>query len=177
MKKRIFIGIFISQELRTKILQLENNYRDLPVRWVKEENLHLTLIPPMQLDDNEVVKAVEKLQTFKNKVGPVEIRFNRISLGPNPRRPRLIWLGGEPNQKLIELKNKLTQILGLRAESRSFRPHLTITRFKPKDYANFPIKDLCEEIDWKETAESFSIIQSECLESGARYTVLEKIRL
>lgn len=177
MKKRVFIGIFISPKLKRKFLGFRNKYQDLPVRWIAEKNLHLTLIPPIELDDNEIVVMIEKLQTLKEKVGQIKIKFNRLSLGPNLRRPRLIWLGGEPNQKLIELKNKLIQILDLRAEGRPFQPHLTIARFKLGDYLNFPIKNLSEKINWLFTTESICVIESRCLPNGAEYTILETIQL
>lgn len=177
MEKRVFIGIFVSPELKRKILGFKNKYRDLPVRWMIEEKLHLTLIPPMQLNDNEIVEMIKKLQTLKGKMGQIEIKFSHVSLGPNPRRPRLIWLEGEPNQKLIELKNEITQILGLRAEGRPFRPHLTIARFKLRDYFDFSTKNLSEKIGWFFAAESIYIIESKRLPDGAEYTILDKITL
>jgi len=177
MKKRIFLAIDISDKLKKEILKFRQKFNDLPVRWVAKENLHLTLIPPLELNDKGIVEMIEKLQALKGKVGRIEINFNRISLGPNLRRPRLIWVGGKPNQKLIKLKNTITQILGLRRENRSFLPHLTLARFRPRDFYNFPQIRLKEKINWQEDAASFSIIQSECLEKGAIYTKMGEIEL
>lgn len=177
MEKRVFVGIFASLKLKRKVFALRRKFYHLPVRWIPDENLHLTLIPPLELDDKGIVEMIEKSQTLEGKIGQIKIKFNRLSFGPNPRRPRLIWIEGKSNQKLVELKNRITRILGLRAEGRLFKPHLTIARFKPKDYFNFPTKDLDEKISWSFLAESICVIQSECLEEGARYTNLSEIKL
>jgi 2'-5' RNA ligase len=187
MKKRIFVAINISDNLKNEIKKFRQKYNSLPVRWMPDENLHLTLMPPTEFVDNEMVKMIEKFQpeadrplAEKNpewKTGAIKISFNRVSFGPDLRRPRLIWVKCEENSKLESLKNRMTDILGLRRVGRPNSFHLTIARFKPRDYANFRIKDLCEEVDWTEIAKSFNIIQSECLPEGARYTKLAEIKL
>lgn len=172
MKKRVFIGIFASPELKRKIFDLKNKFKDLPVRWMRDENLHLTLLPPIYLDDKQIVEMLEKLKLLENKIGEFEIQFNRVSLGPTLRRPRLIWAEGEENQKLDGLKRQITQILDYHQDKRPFLPHLTLARFKPKN----PVI-INEKVDWQEVAISFSIIQSECLEKGAVYIPLATIDL
>lgn len=172
MKKRIFLGIRISDKLKNKIAEFRQKYKNLPVRWMREENFHLTIIAPMELDDNEMVEMIEKLKKIEDEFGPIEIEFDKICFGPNLRRPRLIWVESKPNQKLVKLKNKITQILGLRIESRLSRPHLTIARFKPRDLVK-----INKPISWQEEADSFAIVQSKCLENGAVYINLAEIKL
>lgn len=48
---RLFIGIKVSQQLRNKIQTYREKHRDLPVRWIKERNLHITLVPPGKEED------------------------------------------------------------------------------------------------------------------------------
>lgn len=177
MKKRIFIAINISDNLKEEIKKFRQKYNDLPVRWMPDENLHLTLMPPTEFDDNEMVKMIEKLKKIEGELGFIEVKFDQACLGPDLRRPRLIWVKCEENSKLESLKNRMTDILGLRRVGRPNSFHLTIARFKPRDYANFKIKNLCEEVDWTEIAKSFNIIQSECLSERARYTKLAEIKL
>lgn len=177
MKKRIFAAINISDNLKKEIAEFRQKFNNLPVRWMRDENLHLTLIPPQGLSDNEIVDWIERLKKIEGKFGPIEIEFEKICLGPNPRRPRLIWLEGEENPKLEELRNKMTQILGIREIKEKFKIHLTLARFRPRDFARFSIKNLSEKTDWADTAKSISVIQSECLRDGARYTNLAEIEL
>ena len=53
-------------------------------------------------------------------------------LGPNPGRPRVVWVGvDEPSGALVALKKGVTQALaplGFEAEKRAYTPHLTIGR-------------------------------------------------
>lgn len=172
MKKRIFLGINVSNELKAKIAKFREKYQDLPVRWMADENLHLTLIPPLELADNEIVEMIEKLEEIEGEFGRIEIEFNKVCFGPDLRRPRLIWAGGEENLKLESLKNRITEILGLRPQKRISKPHLTLARFKP-----MVLVKINKPISWQEKADSFSIVQSECLENGAVYTNLAEIKL
>lgn len=175
--KRIFVAINISDRLKKKVSIFRQKYNNLPVRWMPEENLHLTLIPPMELSDNEMVEMIEKIKKVEGEFGPMTIKFNKVSFGPDLSRPRLIWAKSEKNLKLESLKNRITDILGLRNSGRADSFHLTLARFKPRDYANFKIKDLRQEVNWAEKAESIKFIQSECLAEGARYTNLAEIDL
>lgn len=172
MKKRVFIGIFASPRLKRKIFDFRHRFNDLPVRWIVEENLHLTLIPPLELSDNEIVEMIEKLEEITGEFESVEIEFDRVCFGPNLRRPRLIWAEGKENFKLKSLKNTITDILGRNIDKRPFRPHLTLARFRPGSSIM-----INQKIDWQETAKSFCVIQSECLASRARYTNLAEIKL
>jgi 2'-5' RNA ligase len=173
--KRIFVAINISDRLKKKISIFRQKYNNLPVRWIVDENLHLTLMPPIELNDNQIVVMIEKLKTLEAKIGIIKINFNLIALGPNPRKPRIIWAEGEKNQQLLVLKNKINEILSFNSDRRLFRPHLTLARFRPKDYFSFPFKNLSEKINWREDAISFSIIQSERMAKGAVYTILDTI--
>lgn len=177
MKKRIFIAINISAELKREILKFKETIK-LPVRWLIEENLHITLWPPIDLDDNQIVAMIEKLKELEGIFGPIKIEFKRVTFGPNPINPRLIWAEGIDNLKLTELKNKITHKLGYnQKDRRPFRPHLTLARFRPRDYQTFIQKRLDEEVNWSLTADSFAIIQSELKSGGAVYTILDTIQL
>lgn len=121
--KRIFVAINISDRLKKKVSIFHQKYNNLPVRWIPDENLHLTLMPPTELDDNEMVKMIEKLKKIEGELGFIEVKFDQVCLGPDLRRPRLIWAKCEENSKLESLKNRMTDILGLR---RGGRPILCI---------------------------------------------------
>ncbi|MCX6811451.1 MAG: RNA 2',3'-cyclic phosphodiesterase [Candidatus Berkelbacteria bacterium] len=178
MKKRIFIAINISDNLKKEIKKFRQKYNSLPVRWMPDENLHLTLMPPTEFDDNQIVAIIEKLKELEGVFGPIRIEFQRVTFGPNPIHPRLIWAEGADNPKLAELKNKITQKLGYnQKDKRPFRPHLTLARFRSQDYQIFLQKRLDKEVDWSLTADSFSIIQSELKSDGAVYTKLDEIDL
>lgn len=175
MNKRIFIALKISEKLQTIIMERERAWADLPVRWLKGKNLHVTVIPPWHVQD--VQPVIDFLKTLEGKTGPVEMTFEKIGPGPDPRNPRLIWTEGPTPPRLPKLKTGLEQLLKLRHEKRPFLLHLTLARFKPEDFKNFPDKKFRETVDWKDTANAFVLMESKLTPSGADYTVLAEFKL
>lgn len=172
MKKRVFVGIKINEPLQKEILGWTKKYEKLPVRWLEGKNLHLTLIPPWYADENEIDKIGRAIGEVVKGVGPIEAEFNEVSYGPDPRRPRLIWVEGKAPRELVELKEKLTRELGQREENRAFLLHLTIARFRPETFSSFPIKQLNEKVGWRDTISSIVLFESLLSREGAEYEVL-----
>src|SRR5690606_17974330 len=55
-----------------------------------------------------------------------------VDIFGEPARPRLLWAGVEPTAPVQHLRDKVEQALvrtGLPAETRKFKPHLTLARF------------------------------------------------
>ena len=175
MKKRIFVAIKISPELQEAILEWEKNYNRLPVRWVGGKNLHATLVPPWEEEDAERAKKV--LEALKSKVGRFEIEFNKVEYGPHGQEPRLIWAEGRPPKVLVDLKERLEQLLGHRSDFRPWLMHLTLARFQPRDFSRFPVKQLNEEVFWRQEVGSFVLMESRLLPGGSDYEVLGEVEL
>lgn len=173
MKKRVFVSICFSKKLKSKILSWQKR-QDLPVHWITEKNLHLTLVPPWYIENQE--KLIKKLKSLK-EVLPFYVDFNEIKFGPSPKKPRLIWAEGETPPELFTLRQKLYQKLKKIPEGRRFKTHFTIARFNPKQFSVFPIKKLSEKVHWKDKINYFYLMESRLKRTGADYQVLEKIKL
>ena len=101
---------------------------------------------------------------------------------PVGKPPRMIWVRGEENQGLSDLKNQLENALldvdsGLsRKEYKPFSPHITLAR------VNQTNKSLPEDFSWASVEEPFNfqvpvqsleIMESDLRSDGAEYAVLE----
>jgi len=103
------------------------------VRWVPSENIHLTLkflgdVSPANVELLEQMLSVEVShhRTF-------EMKFGGLGAFPNPKRPRVIWIGIQAPAGLEALQHGIeaaTATLGYPDEQRPFSPHLTIGRVK-----------------------------------------------
>lgn len=182
---RIFIAIPISEKLQQEILSWEEKYKKLlvvskvepPVRWLAGKNLHITLIPPWYADNNGIKNLKLKIKDSMTSLKPFKIQFEKVTYGPDPRRPRLIWTEGPTPKGLPELKAKLEKALDQKQEKRLFKLHLTIARFRPEDFKNFPVKKLDEEVDWRNEVNKIILMESHLARSGADYEVLSKFKL
>ncbi|MCL5004467.1 MAG: RNA 2',3'-cyclic phosphodiesterase [Patescibacteria group bacterium] len=172
---RIFIAIPISKKLQKEIEKYREFYSDLPARWLEGKNLHITLIPPWEEDNIDEVKDI--LKTIESKIGSFEMNFEKVSFGTNSYSPRLIWAIGKTPKQIIELKKLLENALNMPSERNDFLLHLTLARFRPEDFKNFPVKKIDDKINWREIVEEFIIMRSHLSRNGAEYEILERFRL
>lgn len=175
--KRIFVAVLISKELQGEIFAWEQNFKsnpNSPIRWVEPKNLHVTLVPPFG-DASGLRPIIDSLKTVKAE--SFNIRFESISFGPDRNRPRMIWATGQALQKIEDLRYKIYGALGREPEKRPFRLHATLARFKPEDFAGFPIKNFDEKTDWRQKVDSFVLMESHLSAQGADYEILEKFEL
>jgi 2'-5' RNA ligase len=184
-KKRIFIAISISKEIQKKATTLQKELKDLDIRWLHSHNLHITLIPPWNEDDFKKVKKILKTQ-ITTKFKSFTLNFKKIIFGPpsksSSRPPRMIWAIGPTPPELIRLKKQLEKTLLNekiihKTASRPFRLHLTLARFKPKDFKNFPIQTLNKDVTWKQKVTSFTLMQSHLSHTHAEYKILEEVKI
>jgi RNA 2',3'-cyclic 3'-phosphodiesterase len=174
--KRIFVGIKISGDLASEIAFWQKRYRKkLNVRWISRKNLHITLIPPWY--ENDIAAVFDKLDGVRPGFYPIKVSFQKVTFGPNPKVPRLIWVEGEASQKIYELKSGIEKLMGVSPEKRGFKLHLTLARFKEKDFGSFSLKKLDDKVLWKMNAGSFQVFESILSPLGAEYKVLREISL
>lgn len=171
MKHRIFVAVGIGEPLQKEIFSWAGQYQKLPVRWLSGKNLHITLVPPWYEEDVEKVKSVLRRV---HGTAHFEIVFTRVSFGPDPRRPRLIWAEGEVPPELAELKKNVEIALHIAPEKRPFRLHLTLARFREEDFPRFAVKKLDERVGWRDAVRSFVLMESHLSQAGADYEVLEE---
>ena len=168
---RVFVGLPAPANIVKQTVDWQIANESLPVRWIRPEDLHLTLLPPWETADVEAtIKQFQVLPAAKI----VRIDFNCLELGPNPREPRLIWLTG----RLIEspLDNYLKILadgLNQPLPARRFLPHLTVARFR---FLKQPLI-LSELIAWSAGFTRMVLYQSDLGPQGARYAVLAQKEL
>jgi len=132
---RAFIAVNLSPEILERIeqvsLDLQTRMKDVPVRWVPVENIHLTL----KFLGNVSTANLEILKDILGKVvsshSECDISVGGIGAFPKPHNPRVIWVGMEVPQELVTLQHNIeieTARLGYSREHRPFSPHLSFGR-------------------------------------------------
>lgn len=122
----------INRELDRHIRYLAGT--DAAVRWVKKENLHVTLKFLGEVQDDEVQDVHRALREVS--CPPLSLSVRGLGCFPpkGRRRPRVVWAGLEGDvDSLAALARDIGQRvapLGYPPEQRAFRAHLTIGRVK-----------------------------------------------
>lgn len=175
MKRRIFIGIKIGSDLGKEVRSWsEGHAKKINVRWTKDKNLHITLVPPWYEDAE---KVIEKLRDLEIKVKPFEISFESIEFGPDPKGPRLIWAKGKKPKEVDYLERYLAEMLKKKAQRKSDFIHLTLARFGKRDFSRFTVKKIEDKVNWKESIDSICLFESKLMCTGSEYKVLKKYKL
>jgi RNA 2',3'-cyclic 3'-phosphodiesterase len=182
---RLFVALEIPSAVREHFATLINQLRALESkssakkpRWVRPENLHVTLkfighIDPALLDPIRATLA--KLCSD----GPVDLRFRGLGFFPNAKRPRILWAGtaASPNMSSLarDIDTSLAK-LGIPAEERAFTPHLTLARCEPSAIsaamAGVVARESARDFGGLRTTQ-FHLIESKLKASGAEYTTLQ----
>jgi len=131
--KRLFIGIRIDggEALRTMIRKLSNDLISERIRWVKYGNQHITLAFLGDTDENRIDEIVLSLSKATSFFKRFSIGLRGIGVFRSIADPRIIWLGIIDAGDLIDLRNKLVDILtdnGLYNDRGRFMAHVTIGR-------------------------------------------------
>jgi 2'-5' RNA ligase len=177
---RAFIAIEMPNEVAK---ELEEAKRDLSqrlpsggVKWVKSENIHLTLRFLGNVAQQRLVDIYEGLDQVAAESGRFTLNLADLGCFPNPRRPRVIWIGlGCKTNQLGIVQNKVSQMLlpmGWEEEGRNFHPHLTLGRVKNANSvldARFPWGTAL--VNGHIDVSAVHLIESQLLPAGAEYTI------
>lgn len=145
-----FLGIFPDKETSKKVKDVVNeiesvfNGFEIPVRWVKPKNYHITILHfGQRLPFYKRFFFKYRLKNFKLK--NFKVKFNTVKLGISRRYKELIYLdllqGGDT---MRELFLELEQILKVSNEG-NFTPHLTLGRVS-KDLTNQEYSNICRDL-------------------------------
>lgn len=182
-KRRVFVAIKISERLQGEIAAWEDALLGEPpfshpsmaaIRWLRGKNLHITLVPPWYENDAEAASAALR-NAVAGRAAPFAASFHSVAFGPDPRRPRLIWASGEAPPALLELRSLAERAAGARPETRPFRLHLTLARFREEDFPRFGARTLAARVTWRDEVRSIVLMESHLSPEGADYEVLDEI--
>ena len=104
-----------------------------PVRWVRDDGLHLTLKFFGEVTSDRVEAIEEMVQFATAGMAPMELSLSGAGAFPSARRPRVLRLEISAGPDLELLQDRLErggEQIGFAPEGRPFRPHITLGRVK-----------------------------------------------
>ena len=135
-KIRSFLAIEIDSLIIKKIEEILESLCPSPgdVKWVKPENIHLTLKFFGNIEEADVERIGSQIETVVSKEKPFFLRVRGMGAFPNSHSPKVIWWGIKEDGKKLEsihrkVEEKLEKI-GFKSEKRPFSPHLTTGRVR-----------------------------------------------
>ena len=181
---RLFVALEIPAAVRDNLATLIDELRaeDAPsaknkTRWVRPENLHVTLKFIGQVDAGKLDVIRAALAEVRSPSG-VELRFCGLGFFPNDKRPRVFWAGIEASANLAPFAAEIDARMGtleIPRETREFSPHLTLARFDSHKGLDTLVRaaNNLKSYDFGSARQSeFYLYQSVLKRGGAEYTRL-----
>lgn len=182
-KIRAFIALPLPDQTKERLSRLigELKQKIQGARFVPPEQLHVTLHFFAALSPEETVAVREVARMVAARAQKFWLSFEGIGFFPNSLRPRVMWLGisegSEQCATLHEALGKALQARRIPCETRPFRPHLTLARFKTDCRVG---KVVSEYFDYKAdrfVVEAMVLFQSQLTPRGAIHTPIEVFSL
>ncbi len=205
--RRIFIAINLPKEIKEKLADLEKEIADMfpeeasgparigyaegvagggMIRWVKKDNLHLTLLFIGTVKDEEIPQISQIVRNAAQTQKSFSLRFEKVGYGPPGKMPpRLIWLDLEKEPGLLTLAEKLKTEMAEKGilrkiEKRGFSPHITLGRIRTWQWKRIEPEERPEiekEISLDFEVKSIEVMESQLKRTGSEYARLESIAL
>ncbi len=180
---RCFIAIEIPETIKKSVLDIIDSLRKsgADVKWVSDENIHITLQFLGETEESLIPDIKGALYKILATYSPFYIKIAKVGCFPSGRRPRVIWVGIEDSQSLINLYKDIASEMvkfGYQKEERGFTPHLTIGRVKSNRNMGELLKRL-EEFTVTDfpafEVQNIRLMKSELKPSGAKHYCLAEI--
>jgi RNA 2',3'-cyclic 3'-phosphodiesterase len=181
---RLFVALEIPAAVRDnlaaqveKLRELSAKVADKRPRWVRSENLHVTLKFIGEVSPTRLAGIRGALSAIRSDA-LVKIKFHGLGFFPNEQHPRVLWAGLDASANLPSLAGDIDGALetqGIPCERRAFTPHLTLARIEPPglhEKLRAAIQKNGERAFGSFQAREFHLIESKLKPSGAEYTTL-----
>ena len=176
---RTFVAVEIQNSTVLDSITKFQSDLNIKAKAVSKENMHFTLLFLGEIAEEIVPKIMEALKSIT--FSPIQISFIGVGAFPNPRFPRVIWIGVDETagQNLVKLAKQVEEKLGPLGfkSDKPFKPHLTIFRIKNN------VGDISKELDklktiqlGRDTITELKFKKSILTPSGPIYTDLQVIK-
>ena len=192
---RAFIAIELNEIICSELAVLQTKLKTsgADVKWVKPEDIHLTLKFLGNTKKDKIEKIKNILDSMAGRTKAFDISLSSIGAFPSLNSPRVIWVGikeifdpeaGSALALMVsEIEEKLSKS-GFSKENRPFAAHLTIGRVRSLE-GKRQLKEIITDIN-KHAGECppvraeinhITLFQSKLTPKGPVYTVLSRANL
>ncbi len=185
---RSFVAVDIGVQARQEIMEFikafqRKGFRE-GIRWVKEDQLHITLKFLGNVSPALLEKMAERLKDECSGLPAFVVQLGGTGFFFSGRTPRVFWVdvkqGKNELKRLFSMVEAVAEEFGFPRETRAYNPHLTLARIKGGPSAKRLVEGV-RNIDSPRftlfEVNEVHIMRSELLPAGARYSKLHTLRL
>ena len=176
--QRVFIGIPVDRQSQLRISELlkplKKSSRD--IRWVSEDNRHLTLAFLGNIPAPGVESLIKSFDETYRQESSFQCNMSVLTRFPGPTG-RIIALVGKASRPLKNIHGATLELLqrsALDCDRREFRPHITLGRINKAKQIRAPIN---QRLNIDLYVNKITLYKSTLTTSGAIYSALKETLL
>lgn len=184
---RLFTAIDLSDDARTAIASEQQRIRagfadaSHAPRFVRAEHLHLTLVFIGEIVDERRAADIIDIMRQDVSLSQFSLVFGGLGIFPPRRAPRVLWLGTlDGAREAIELQAAIGARLaraGVPPDSRPFRPHMTLARWRDARRVERPRLPEAARAIARVDVEAVTLYESRLSPAGPTYTAHARAHL
>ena len=168
---RTFIAIELAAPLQESLKDIQDELMNsgADVKWVKPDNIHLTLKFLGDVSAERIDSLIGIIDEVVSNEKSFTFRMTHIGAFPKPEHPKIIWagitLGKENIERIVSGLEERLQSIGFEKKARDFFAHVTLGR----------VRSCANRLALSESLQNFSFPQG--LTQKAKQTILFKSTL
>ena len=177
---RIFLSIPVPNVVKNIKQMLTSTCENerVEIRWVKHNNLHLTVQFLGSVSEKKVIKIRREVENIVSSINPFVLTVSGTGCFPNKSKPSVLYLGIGGNVEalkalVMKINDKMSQI-GFKKDSELFIPHITVAKINyPQKFnpgLSIFLNSTYDEVEF--SVDKIQLLESKTLTEGVVYETL-----
>ena len=174
---RIFLALTPDKDLNDQIIELKKDLKsnilsDADISWQKNSDHHLTLNFVGSMEPEQIEEMYKGL-TEINFMGHLQVEISHVNFFPNEDSQLLVANVKPTNQilKVFRIIDEVVTRIGFGSSLKTYKPHITLGRFKDKDRPQYSYEDF-DEIQISSRISKLDVYESEFDRGRTNYQLL-----
>lgn len=188
-RKRLFIAIAVSNEVKDFFRYFKDKWYDFPGRWTQVDNLHITLSFLGNVREEDIPILIDGVAEIVQNHNPFSLKIEKMDFekdfNPKEKLPRMIWARVGESEGLSALHKDITLKLNdlpvdIHVQRPQLSAHITLCRFNSislQKWHNDELPSVAEEVNISFPVESIYLMESKLRRGGPEYFVLQSFLL
>lgn len=181
------IRLFIALEISDDVINLVINERDKllgkekSIRWESRDKLHITLKFLGDTDKALIGNIEQAIEVIVKNSKSFQMELGKFGVFRRNGEPKILWVGLKGSKELERIVNEIGDSFtkfGYSKDERTFKPHVTILRFRGHERIDKILELLEVKLPEKEyMAKYITLYKSELTKGGSVYTAIKRFQL
>ena len=175
---RIFLALTPNKELNDHIIELKKELKnsllsDADIAWQKNSDHHLTLNFVGSMEPEQIEEMYAGISQI-NFMSHLQVDIASINFFPNEDSQLLVAMVKPTNQllKIYERIDEVVTRIGFGSSLKTYKPHITLGRFKDKNRTQFSFEDF-NEIKISSRVNALDVYESDFDKGRSVYNLLK----